>query len=167
MAAKSPIQMFLIGLIYKHYLNGPGRRESIRQRTGRVLICLYTRARLTSIHRKIPTKFVPPGTRYSTYYIKSPPVITDHCWRCLMTESSFLQIWWTCPRLGPYWTEMHDIVTQVTREGSRLCMSQYMLNHLPLSVQTYKKFLLKHMINAARLCVPVHWMDTLPPSVKE
>lgn len=45
--------------------------------------------------------------------------------------------------------------------------SQYLLHYSFLSIRIYKKSLLIHMINAARLCVLVHWRDISLPSLKQ
>lgn len=114
----------------------------------------------------MPTKLVPPGTRYHTYYIKSPPWLQTIVGEALQPKAHFSTLGglvWTDPFLdqGALHYDPSDKV------ATDFVPSQYLLHHSALSVQTYKKYLLSHMINAARVCVLVHWIDRLTPSVKE
>ena len=45
--------------------------------------------------------------------------------------------------------------------------AQYLLHHTHLTRPEYFKSLAMHMVNAARLCIPVHWRSTHTPTIGE
>lgn len=42
------------------------------------------------------------------------PTVSPHCWRCGTEMGSLLHIWWTCPKIQPFWKEVHRIIHQIT-----------------------------------------------------
>lgn len=41
------------------------------------------------------------------------PQISDQCWRCHHSQGSMLQIWWACPLLIPFWTDVFDTYAHI------------------------------------------------------
>ena len=98
---------------------------------------------------------------------KFSPSVPDRCWRCGKALGTFLHIWWECPLIQPYWQTVHDVTTTVSTLPLEFSSAQYLLHLSKIAKQRYRNSVAIHMINAARLCVPVHWRATEPPTVKE
>lgn len=76
-------------------------------------------------------------------------------------------IWWDCDMLQPFWREVHELITQITTYTQDYNPAQFLLHHTTLPKKVYFKSLAMHMVNVARLCVPVHWRSTDIPSIRE
>lgn len=98
---------------------------------------------------------------------KMHPSVPPTCWRCNAALGTLIHIWWECPLIIPYWTEIHRLITQITSYAPDFTPAQYMLHHTSMPLSSYKKSLTLHLINAANLCVPVHWRSSTPPTVAE
>lgn len=95
------------------------------------------------------------------------PNISPKCWRCNAARGTLLHIWWECPLIQTYWTEIHHLITQITTFTPDYTPAQFLLHHTSIPQRVYKKSLVLHLINAANLCIPVHWRSTSPPSIPE
>lgn len=78
-----------------------------------------------------------------------------------------IHIWWECPLMQPFWQEVHSIISQVTTYTLNYNPAQYLLYHTALPKQAYYKSLAMHMVNAPRLCIPIHWQSTDSPSIRD
>lgn len=47
------------------------------------------------------------------------PEATDICWQCQKEKGTMLHIFWTCPGIKTYWTEVRRIVQKFRPSGSR------------------------------------------------
>lgn len=108
---------------------------------------------------KIFTKWYRTPDRIHKFHPNLPPL----CWSCNASIGTLLHIWWECPLIQTYWTEIHRLITQITTYSPDFTPAQYLLLHTSLPQHTYKKSLVLHLINAANLCIPVHWRNTSPP----
>lgn len=45
---------------------------------------------------------------------KFNPDTSDKCWRSSNETGTLLHIWWSCPLRQTFWTQVHDITSQVT-----------------------------------------------------
>lgn len=88
---------------------------------------------------------------------KFMPTVSDRCWRCQQELGTFLHIWWKCPMIQPYWRKVHNILTAISSFPLEFTLAQYLLHLSKIPSKRYYKSLAVHMINAARLCLPVHW----------
>ena len=114
------------------------------------------------------------GYKLKTRWYKTPdllhkfsPSVSDQCWRCGKERGTFLHIWWECPTLQPFWHKVHDVTKMVSSLPLEFCPAQYLLHFSKISKGGYFKSVAMHMINAARMCIPVHWRSTSPPSMAE
>lgn len=41
------------------------------------------------------------------------PSLPSHCWR-REEPTSLLHIWWNCPKIPPFWKELHRLTNQIT-----------------------------------------------------
>lgn len=78
-----------------------------------------------------------------------------------------IHIWWECTAVQRFWREIHSIITRVPSYTLDYNPTQYLLYHTTLPKQSYHKSLAMHMVNAARLCIPVHWRSTDTPTIRE
>lgn len=67
---------------------------------------------------------------------------------------SLLHIWWTCPKLQPFWKEVHRITNQVTTFNLNFSPEQILLHHSSIPKSAYLRLLAIHMVNAAKMYVP-------------
>lgn len=98
---------------------------------------------------------------------KFNPDIQDKCWRCYREPGTLLHICWSCPLIQPFWTQVHAITSQVSTYCLDYTPVQFILHHASSSVHSYWKSLVVHMINAAKLCIPLHWGLPHIPTVPE
>lgn len=94
---------------------------------------------------------------------KFKPEIPEVCWRCHQERGTLLHIWWSCPPLLHYWSDVHRITTQITSYSLDLTAAQFLLHHSPLPHTSCYKSLTMHMINAAKQCIPIHWYSKQVP----
>lgn len=94
------------------------------------------------------------------------PTVSDQCWRCERERGTFLHIWWTCTLIQPYWEKVHEVTKAISLLPLEFTPVQYHLHHSKISQKKYYKSVAMHMINAARLCIPVQWRSKVPPSIK-
>lgn len=78
-----------------------------------------------------------------------------------------IHIWWECPLIQLFWQEVNSIISQVTTYTLNYNPAQYLLHHTTLPKQAYYKSLAMHMVNATRLCIPIHWQSTASLSIQE
>lgn len=105
--------------------------------------------------------------RTPSWLHKFSPSVPNTCWRCRRQEGTMLHIWWDCERLQPFWREVSVIISHVTTYTLDYTPAQFLLHHTSLSKKKYYKSLAMHMVNAARLCVPIHWRSTHTPTIGE
>uniref|UniRef100_A0A8C5MN92 Reverse transcriptase domain-containing protein n=1 Tax=Leptobrachium leishanense TaxID=445787 RepID=A0A8C5MN92_9ANUR len=92
---------------------------------------------------------------------------TSQCWRCLAATGTYVHLWWSCPVLTAYWSEILVHIEDITGFKSD-DSPQWILFHLvPLPVNTYKASLLLHLLNAAKSLIPRKWKQTTAPTVRE
>lgn len=105
--------------------------------------------------------------RTPTLLNRFDPRVPNSCWRCSREPGSLLHIWWECPNIKTFWTQIHQIITKVTTHSLDFNPVQFLLHHSNIPASSYCKTLPIHLINAAKLCIPIHWGSTHTPSLKE
>lgn len=95
------------------------------------------------------------------------PGASDRCWRCDRETGTLLHIWWQCPILETYWIIVRDIMRQITETRITLDAACCLLHISNFPYRRYKKSLTKHLLNAAKALIPLHWKSTQAPLVKE
>lgn len=83
------------------------------------------------------------------------PAVPPECWRCGTATVSLLHIWWDCPRLQPFWKEIHDRYVNITTLHVDFTPAQFLLHHTSLPRFQYHKYLALHLINAATQSIPL------------
>lgn len=91
-------------------------------------------------------------------------MVPDHCWRCETEVGTLLHVWWSCPRIQPYWRKIHEVISSLPLE---FLPGQYLLHLSKIPSKKYFKSIAMHLINVARLCMPVYWRSAWLSSLKE
>lgn len=117
--------------------------------------------------KKIATKLKHAGTGPQHAYTNFPPSIPDTCWRCGKAKGTMLHVWWDCDSLQPFWKEVHELIAHIIKYTLDYSPAQYLLHHTHLTKTEYFKSLAMHLVNAARLCIQVHWRSTHAPTIGE
>lgn len=95
------------------------------------------------------------------------PEILSNCWRCNDKNGSLLHIWWDCPAISAFWTKVFHLSSQITTLQLDFSPAQALLHHSSLPMKSYHKSLALHLINAAKLCIPVLWRSPNPPTIAD
>lgn len=74
---------------------------------------------------KIFTKWYRTPDKIHKFY----PNLPSTCWRCNTADGTFLHIWWSCPLIQPYWTEIHSLISQITTYTPDFTPAQFLLHH--------------------------------------
>lgn len=95
------------------------------------------------------------------------PEVSPTCWRCNSQIGSLLHVWWNCPRMQPFWKEIHRITSHITTYSLEYSPARYLLHHTAIPQSTYKRSLALHLINATKMCISVHWRENDPLTIKD
>lgn len=79
------------------------------------------------------------------------------CWRCGIQTGTLFHIFWDCPKIFWDWHQVLQIVHKLMEHSIFDNPAAVLLNLTPMSSKRYLKLLLKHLLNAARACIPSMW----------
>lgn len=82
-----------------------------------------------------------------TLFHKFDPAIHNSSWPCDPAVGTLLLIWWEFQVLQLFWYERHSVISQVTI---------YTLDYSP-AFKAYFTSLAMNMVDAAKMCIPIHW----------
>lgn len=103
--------------------------------------------------------YMTPDTLHTIY-----PSSPDRCWRCQKERGTLLHIYWSCPLIAPYWTEVHQLLTGLLEVQVPMTPKLFLLGVLqPKIPKAYKK-LIRHILTAARCLIALNWKKTSPPT---
>lgn len=112
---------------------------------------------------KIATRWYRTPSLLHQFY----PSISADCWRCSHAQGTLLHVWWDCPRIQIYWSQIYKLISDITSYSIVFCPSQFLLHHSNSPFKFYRRSLLMHLINAAKLIIPLHWGSNHTPSIRE
>lgn len=92
------------------------------------------------------------------------PTSPNTCWRCQHSVGTLMHIWWDCPRIRGYWSQISSTINQITNTKIP-CKPEIFLLHAHPTAS--KNTLLTHLINAARTILPRKWRSQEPPTLQE
>ena len=117
------------------------------------------------------TKYQEGGYKILTRWYRTPavlnrmyPQVANQCWRCQNAEGTIFHIFWECPKLKEFWTMVSETVLEVTEVDLGDNPSAFLLHDIPLSNEKYKNSLIRHLITAAKACIPALWKTTTAPT---
>lgn len=67
------------------------------------------------------------------------------CWRGCKQKGTFLQIWWSCPKIRPFWDEIAPWIKKMTIKHIELSPLHFLFHGIPASIKFYKKKVLHHI----------------------
>lgn len=93
------------------------------------------------------------------------PATTDTCWRCQADKGTLLHIFWSCPLLQHFWTTVPANTQRFTDHMIRNDQAFLLLHATTILAQSYKRSIVRLLLNAAKSCIPLMWKKSLPPSI--
>lgn len=93
------------------------------------------------------------------------PGTSDRCWRCGSEEGTLLHIFWTCSLVQQFWVAVETIVKKFTNHITQRDPAVFLLHATSAPIKSYKKSVVRHLLNAAKSCIPALWKQSTPPTV--
>lgn len=87
------------------------------------------------------------------------------CWRCQEEHGTLLHIFWSCTKLSGLWREIRTIIQKFTTHRVPNDPAFFLLHASAIPAKVYKKSILRHLLNAAKSCIPLIWKQAQPPTV--
>lgn len=88
------------------------------------------------------------------------PSCSGRFWRCQGDRGTILHIFWTCPRLEEFWKTIQHTVQKFTERPILADPAFFLLHASNMSGKAYKKSLIRHLLDAAKACIPLLWKST-------
>lgn len=132
----------------------------------RILLFAH-KSSLCSKYQEITYKILTRWYRTPSVLAAMFPGQSPLCWRCGNQTGTLLHIFWDCPELTLFWRQVLQIIHKITDVSLQDNPAAVFLNLTPMSCKRYRKSLLKHLLNAARACIPSVWKQQSPPVVSQ
>lgn len=117
------------------------------------------------------TRYQEGGYKILTRWYRTPevlnrifPQISNLCWRCQGAEGTMLHIFWECSGLKEFWKMVSETVKEITGVSLGENPAAFLLHDIPLPIDKYNKSLLRHLLTAAKACIPALWKSTVAPT---
>lgn len=95
------------------------------------------------------------------------PQTSELCWRCEKACGFLYHIWWECPLIASYWSDVGRIIWLITDTSLTLDAACCLLHVTTVSFKLYKNSLYKHLLSAAKALIPLFWKSTKVPSIRD
>lgn len=82
------------------------------------------------------------------------PSATDACWRCHSEKGTYLNTWWECTGICPFWLQIFQFFTEIYDEPLTPSPSIALLSLLPGSIKSQKASVLKFFLSVGRQLIP-------------
>ena len=119
----------------------------------------------------VASKYEEGSYKILTRWYRTPAVLhriypetSEVCWRCLEAEGTLVHIWWECRKIQEFWQMTLKTIEKITGFNLADKPSAVLLLDIPMTMEKYQNSLLRHLIIAARACIPVLWKQEIPPS---
>lgn len=80
---------------------------------------------------------------------------------------SLIHIWWQCRLITPFWDKVLELIKMITETTLVLDAACRLLHISNWSLKKYKHSLTKHLLNAAKSLIPIHWNSPRVPSITD
>lgn len=97
--------------------------------------------------------------------LKIFPRTSDLCWRCQQEKGTLIHIFWSCPRIQNFWKEVRRIIQKFTDRTVPDEPAYFLLHATDTPARVYKKSIVRHLLDAAKACIPLNWKSPHPPSI--
>lgn len=96
------------------------------------------------------------------------PTCPSECWRCGISPGDFSHIFWHCPKIQRYWSEVLDTVNRVASTTLPHAMEVCLLGLIETLVPTMaKRTLVGLLLFYARKNIAIWWKKPAPPSLTQ
>lgn len=95
------------------------------------------------------------------------PNVSDQCWRCNKAEGMMTHIWWSCPRIQPFWITVIDLIYRITRLKLNNKLSPLLLFMIPPPIYVVKNSLVSFLMIAAKMVIPRLWKTPVAPAITD
>lgn len=93
------------------------------------------------------------------------PATSDRCWKCQADRGALFHIFWSCPRLNHFWTTVRHVTQKFTDHKIPDNPAFFRLHTSRIPAKCYQKSIVRHLLNAAKACIPFLWKNSMPPSI--
>lgn len=135
----------------------PAKRQHILRFTHKSSICAKTQ----ETNYKILSRWYRTPTRLHEMF----PTTSDMCWRCQMDKGTLLHIFWSCPKLTHFWRVIRETVQLFTDRTIANDPAFFLLHATDIPDKIYNRSVIRHLLDAARACIPLCWKSALPPTI--
>lgn len=169
---------YSLSLTYKLLITPPGEYQTQSlTKWERELNCIFTTNKkqqiLTFTHKSsICTKIQETNYKILTHWYRTPallkkifPSTTDVCWRCQEERGTLIHIFWTCSRIRDFWRDVRLIIQKFTDRTVPDDPAYFLLHATDTPARIYKKSVVRHLLDAAKACIPSFWKSTHTPSI--
>ena len=111
------------------------------------------------------------GYKVLTRWYRTPMILnrifpntSKICWRCQKEEGTMIHMFWSCQKLKEFWNMVSGITREITGVNLGDRPAAYLLFDIPMSLEKYKQSLLRHLLTAAKACIPILWKSTAIPT---
>lgn len=87
--------------------------------------------------------------RTPTVLHKIDPKLSDICWRGKEHTGSFLDVWWSCPAIRPFWVKLQEVIKLVKGLYLPLTPEQFLLHYTLPHCRYSPSSLVNHLLTAA------------------
>lgn len=134
----------------------PRQKQNIILFTFRSSIC----TKMQETNFKILTRWYNAPIKLQRFF----PSTSGLCWRCRGDRGTILHIFWSCPLLEQFWKTIQQTIQNFTDLPLPADPGFYLLHATDMTSKRYKKSLLRHLLDAAKACIPLLWKSTKPPT---
>lgn len=92
------------------------------------------------------------------------PSSSDRCWRCYRDKGTLYHIYWSCPKIVPFWTEVQSLLTRLLGVQVPWSPKLFLFGVSGLNIPRHSRKLMGHIITAARCLVALRWKKQTPPT---
>lgn len=93
------------------------------------------------------------------------PSSSPLCWRGCGDTASHAHIWWHCPLVKPFWSEVLRLTHDITGETLSSDPWTVLLHCTTKPTLRYKRSLTPHLLNSAKALIPVFWNSPTIPTI--
>lgn len=133
------------------------KRQRILRFTHRSSIC----AKIQETNYKLLSRWYRAPALLHKFF----PATPDLCWRCGADKGILTHIFWSCPILNHFWRVVREVTQKFTEHTIPDDPAFFLLHASNISEKVYKSSVIRHLLDAARACIPLHWKATLPPTI--
>lgn len=121
----------------------------------------YISTKVQKTNYKLLTRWYLTPQALHTYQ----PNTSALCWRCQGDRGTLLHIFWSCPKLSHFWSTVRATIQKFTDYNIPDDPAFFLLHVNTISTKRYKKSIVRHLLNAAKSCIPLQWKSQTPPTV--